>query len=130
MATLPGDITFASTWSAGSGLAFPVYSATDVNGDGVVNDGLQPDRPVADGRLLPRFPYHQPAWATWDVRAAKGVTRAGTHVQLFVELFNLLNTGNTYADARTQAILGSPNFRVRNRTLGARLGQLGMRVEF
>ncbi len=130
VATLPGDITFASTWSAGSGLAFPVYSATDVNGDGVVNDGLQPDRPVADGRLLPRFPYHQPAWATWDFRAAKGVTRAGTHVQLFVELFNLLNTGNTYADARTQAILGSPNFRVRNRTLGARLGQLGMRVEF
>lgn len=128
--TLPGDVTVASTWSAGSGLAFPVYSATDVNGDGVLNDGLHPDRPVVDGRLLPRFPYHQPAWATWDIRAAKGVSRAGSHLQLFVEVFNLLNARNTYADARTQAILGSPNFRVPNRTLGARLAQLGVRVDF
>ena len=38
---LPRDITLASTWSAGSGLAFPVYSATDLNGDGVTNDGRQ-----------------------------------------------------------------------------------------
>ena len=78
--TLPHDVTLASTWSAGSGLAFPVYSSTDLNGDGVTNDGLHPDRPVVDGRLLPRFPYHQPAWFTWDLRAAKGVGlgRTGT----------------------------------------------------
>lgn len=131
VAALPGNITLSSAWSAGSGLAFPVYSPGDLNGDGVVNDGQQPDRPVVDGRLLPRFPYHQPAWATWDVRAAKGITLARrTRVQLFVELFNLLNAGNRYADARTQAILGSPNFRVANRTLGPRLAQLGARVDF
>ena len=131
VATLPGDVTLASTWSAGSGLAFPVYSSTDLNGDGVVNDGLHPDRPIVDGRLLPRFPYHQPAWATWDVRAAKGRTLAAkARVQLFLEVFNLLNAGNTYADPRTQAILGSPNFRVKNRTLGPRLAQLGMRIDF
>jgi hypothetical protein len=35
-----------------------------------------------------------------------------------------------YADPRTQAILGSPNFRVRNRTLGPRLAQLGIRLDF
>lgn len=128
--TVPGDVTLTSTWSAGSGLAFPVYSATDLNGDGVVNDGLHPDRPVLDGQLLPRFPYHQPAWVTWDLRGAKGVTVARTRVQLFVEIFNLLNTANTYADPRTQAILGSPNFRVQNRTLGARLAQVGMRLDF
>ena len=129
--TLPRDITVTSTWSAGSGLAFPVFSATDINGDGVVNDGLQPDRPVVNGRLAPRFPDHQPAWATWDFRAAKGITLApGTRAQMFIEVFNLLNARNTYADARTQAILGSPNYRVRNRTLGARLAQLGVRIDF
>ena len=129
--TLPRDITLASTWSAGSGLAFPVYSPTDLNGDGVTNDGLHPDRPVVDGQLLPRFPYHQPAWFMWDFRAAKGVTLgAGVRMQVMLDVFNLLNTGNTYADPRTQAILGSPNFRVHNRTLGARFAQLGIRLEF
>lgn len=128
---LPGEITLASTWSAGSGLAFPVYSPTDLNGDGVVNDGLHPDRPVIDGRLLPRFPYHQPAWAMWDFRAMKGVTLARrTRLQFILDVFNLLNTGNTYADPRTQAILGSPNFRSHNRTLGPRLAQLGLRLDF
>lgn len=131
VATLPGDITLASTWSAGSGLAFPVYGAADLNGDGVVNDGLNPDRPIVDGQPLPRFPYHQPAWATWDVRAAKGMMLADkARLQVFVEVFNLLNARNTYADPRTQAILGSPNFRVDNRTLGPRLAQLGIRMDF
>ncbi|HUR32571.1 MAG TPA: TonB-dependent receptor [Vicinamibacterales bacterium] len=131
VAALPGALTLTSTWSAGSGLAFPVYSAADLNGDGVVNDGLQPDRPVVDGRLLPRFPYHQPAWATWDARAARSVRMAaGTRLQIFIDVFNVLNAGNTYADARTQAILGSPNYRVRNRTLGPRLAQLGIRLDF
>ncbi len=128
---LPRDITLAASWSAGSGLAFPVYSSTDSNGDGVTNDGLHPDRPVADGQLLPRFPYHQPAWVTWDLRAAKGVRLSTrTRLQFILDVFNLLNTDNTYPDPRTQAILGSPNFRVPNRTLGPRLAQLGIRLDF
>jgi hypothetical protein len=128
---LPRDITLASTWSAGSGLAFPVYSPTDLNGDAVTNDGVHPDRPVADGQLLPRFPYHQPAWAMWDFRVAKGVTLAGrARLQFILEVFNLLNNGNTYADPRTRAILGSPTFRLANRTLGPRLAQFGIRVDF
>jgi len=129
--TLPRDVTLASTWSAGSGLAFPVYSATDLNGDGVTNDGFHPDRPVVNGQLLPRFPYHQPAWATWDFRAAKGTTLSpSVRLQFILDVFNLLNADNTYADPRTQAILSSPNFRVRNRTLGPRLAQLGIRLDF
>jgi hypothetical protein len=128
---LPRDVTLASTWSAGSGLAFPVYSPVDFNGDGVTNEGLHPDRPVVDGQLLPRFPHHQPAWAMWDVRAAKGVTLpAGVRLQFMLDVFNLLNAGNTYPDPRTQAILGSPNFRVHNQTLGPRLAQLGIRIDF
>jgi hypothetical protein len=128
---LPHDVTVASTWSAGSGLAFPVYSETDTNGDGVTNDGLHPDRPVLDGQLLPRFPYHQPAWFMWDFRAAKAMTlAAGVRMQFMLDVVNLLNTDNTYPDPRTQAILGSPNFRVHNRTLGPRFAQVGVRVDF
>jgi hypothetical protein len=128
---LPRGLTLASTWSAGSGLAFPVYSATDLNGDGVTNDGLHPDRPAVDGQLLPRFPFHQPAWFMWDFRAAKAVTLAGqARMQFVFDVFNLFNSDNTYADPRTQAILGSPNFRVHNRTLGPRLAQLGVRFDF
>jgi hypothetical protein len=127
---LPFQVTLASTWSTGSGLAFPVYSPTDLNGDRTTNDGLHPDRPVVDGRLLPRFPGHQPAWFTWDFRVAKGLTVRPGRAQFVLEVFNLLNNDNTYADPRTQAILGSPNFRVKNRTLGPRLAQVGLRFEF
>jgi hypothetical protein len=128
---LPHDVALASTWSAGSGLAFPVYSPKDLNGDGVTNSGLQPDRPVVDGQLLPRFPFHQPGFFTWDFRAAKGLPlgRLG-RAQLILEIFNLLKNANEYADPRTQAILGSPNFRVNNQTLGPRLAQLGVRWDF
>jgi hypothetical protein len=67
----------------------------------------------------------------WDVRAAKAMSLTRrARVELTLEVFNLLNTGNTYADPRTQAILGSPNFGVHNRTLGPRLAQLGIRVDF
>jgi hypothetical protein len=128
---LPLDIVLASTWSAGSGLAFPVYSPRDLNGDAMTNSGLHPDRPVVDGRLLPRFPFHQPGYFSWDFRAAKGLGlgRLG-RAQLIVEIFNLLANDNEYADPRTQAILGSPNFRVNNQTLGPRLAQLGVRLDF
>jgi hypothetical protein len=128
---LPRDITLASTWSAGSGVAFPVYSPIDWNGDGVANSGLQPDRPVVDGTLLPRFPYHQPAYFTWDFRVAKQFQiPGGGRAQAILDVFNIMNLANTFADARTQAVLGSPNFRVNNLTLGPRLAQLGLRIDF
>ena len=128
--TLPYEVTLASTWSANSGLPFPAYSATNVNGDRMMNDGLHPDRPTVDGRLLPRFPFHQPASFTWDFRATKAVPAASGRARLILEIFNLLGNENLYADPRTQAIVGSANFRVNNRTLGPRLAQLGVRVDF
>ncbi len=129
--TLPREVTIASTWTAGSGLAFPAYSPVDLNGDRAVNDGLNPDRPLVNGTPMARFPFHQPAYVTWDLRVAKGLAIAGAgRAQVIVEVFNLLGSANTYADPRTQAILGSPNFRVNNRTLGPRLAQLGLRFDF
>lgn len=130
-ATLPARVTLSSVWTSGSGLAFPVYSSTDINGDGVTNGGLNPDRPVVDGRPMPRFPFHQPAWFMWDFRAAKGFgLPGGTSYQVIVDVFNLLGTRNTFSDPRTNAILGRANFRELNRTLGPRIVQLGMRVDF
>jgi hypothetical protein len=130
-AALPARVTFGSIWTAGSGLAFPVYSPVDINGDGVTNGGLNPDRPVVDARLLPRFPFHQPSWFMSDFRAAKGFgLPGGASYQVVVEVFNLLGTKNTFSDPRTNAIFGQPNFRERNRTLGPRIVQLGMRVDF
>ena len=128
---LPGSVTLASTWTAGSGLAFPAYSPVDLNGDRALNDGLNPDRPLVNGTPLARFPYHQPAYLTWDLRAAAGLPVPGLgRAQLIFEVFNVLDGANRYADPRTQAILGSPNFRVNNRTLGPRLAQLGLRFDF
>lgn len=130
-AALPWGISLASTWTATSGLAFPVYSALDLNGDNVRNGGFNPDRPVVDGRLLPRFPFHQPATFMWDFRAARHLrfgARAEYH--LIIEVFNLLNTDNLFSDPRTNAVLGAANFRRLNRTVGPRIAQIGARVEF
>jgi hypothetical protein len=130
-ATLPHSIGVASTWTASSGLAFPAYAASDVNGDRVVNGGLNPDRPVVDGRLLPRFPFHQPKTFVWDLRLSKSVATVGPASWLVVvDVFNVLGTKNLYSDPRTNAIVGQPNFRALNRTLGPRTAQIGVRVEF
>ncbi|MBI3047972.1 MAG: TonB-dependent receptor [Acidobacteria bacterium] len=130
-AALPAGIVLGSIWRAGSGLAFPVYSSADSNGDGVTNGGLHPDRPVVDGRLLPRFPFHQPSWFVWDVRAARGFALpGGAPWQMIVEVFNVLGSNNTFSDPRTNATWGQVNFRDRKRTLGPRIAQLGMRLEF
>jgi hypothetical protein len=129
--TIPYDIVLSSTWTATSGLAFPVYSPTDINGDGVNNGGLQPDRPVIDGELQPRFPFHQPKTFNWDFRAAKQFrfTNLGS-VQLIAEIFNVLGSENLFSDPRTSAIVDRPNFRQLNRTLGPRIAQLGVRFDF
>jgi carboxypeptidase family protein len=131
LGTLPWDILVASTWTATSGLAFPAYSSADVNGDAVRNNGLNPDRPVVDGELLPRFPYHQPSTFTWDFRVSKAIKfKNSATYQLMLEVFNLLNNDNLFSDTRTNATFGTPTFRQLNRTLGPRIAQIGMRIDF
>jgi hypothetical protein len=61
---------------------------------------------------------------------AKGVNLTIGHAQLVLEIFNVFNNANKYADPRTQAIFESPNFRVKNQTRGPRLVQLGVRFDF
>lgn len=128
---LPAHVTLGSIWTAGSGLAFPVYSPIDVNSDGITNAGLHPDRPIHDGVLMPRFPFHQPSWFMWDLRATKGIgSQHGRRYEVAVDVFNVLASKNTFSDPRTNAVLGQVNFRQRNRTLGPRMAQLGFRMTF
>ena len=80
---------------------------------------------------MSRFPFHQPSWFMWDFRAAKGFgLPGGTSYQVIAEVFNLLGSKNTFSDPRTNAILGQANFGAQNRTLGPRIVQLGIRVDF
>ena len=128
---LPGGVSLSSTIVANSGLAYPVFSSTDLNGDRISNAGRHPDRPVSGNELLPRFPFHQPSNFTWDFRFAKRFSFSDSASASFIaEVFNLFNNENTFADAGQGAVLGSANFRVNNRTLGPRLAQLGLRLDF
>lgn len=130
-AALPYRFFFGSTWTAASGLAFAVYNPTDTNGDRATSSGLNPDRPVVNGQLLERFPFHQPGRFVWDLRFGRGFQLGEERrLQPMVEVFNVLNTKNTFADPVTNAIYGTPNFRAKNRTLGPRILQLGIRYDF
>jgi len=130
-AELPHEFYIGSTWTATTGLAFAVYNPVDVNGDRATSSGLNSDRPTVGGQLLERFPFHQPGKFLWDLRVGKGfkLGEAST-IQPMMEVFNVLNTGNTFADPITNAVFGTPNFRVRNRTLGPRIIQFGLRLDF
>jgi hypothetical protein len=127
---LPWDVLVSSTWTATSGLAFPAYSSVDINTDAVRNGGFNPDRPVVNGELLPRFPFHQPATFNWDLRVSKALSLGHARTQFMVEIFNLLNTENLFSDPRTNAVYGATNFQQLNRTLCPRIVQLGVRAEF
>jgi hypothetical protein len=106
---LPLDLTLGSIWMANSGVAFPAYAAADINGDGVQNNGMHPDRPVVDGQLLPRFPFRQPPVFTWDLRLARTFSFTGGTWQAVVDVFNVLDTAT---------LLGCPH------QCGPRLSQL------
>ena len=97
----------------------------------IVNDGYvaftQSEEKI--GRLGGAEIDVQYPWIEGQAYEVALLTATGATIEHTIDaaaLANLLNAGNTYADARTQAILGSPNFRVRNRTLGPRLAQLGV----
>ncbi|MEE8162027.1 MAG: hypothetical protein V3T61_10370, partial [Acidobacteriota bacterium] len=128
---LPYGMSVSSTIISDSGIAYPVYNADDVNGDTVTNSGFHPDRPVVNGQLLERFPFHQPSNFVWDLRYTLGFAVSDeARARFLVEVFNLLNNDNTFADTDQGAIFGSENFRENNRTLGPLLVQVGFRFDF
>jgi hypothetical protein len=110
---LPWGISWSNTFIAHSGLAYPAYTSAinqfttndaDINGDGVINQFSNNDRPVVQlgsGKpfLLSRYPARQPDFFTWDMRVAKDF-KWGERYQfrLSADLYNLSNRGNLYSN--------------------------------
>jgi hypothetical protein len=109
---LPWGVTWSSNFIVHSGLAYPAYSNVDINGDAVVNQFAQNDRPVVQvgsGKpfLLPEYPGRQPAFYNWDMRVAKDLNfKERYQLRLSVDFFNLTNASNLYSDPDVYGFVG------------------------
>ena len=110
------DLPYGFNWStsiiAHSGLAYPAYITTDVNGDFVSNQGFGTnDRPIiqlGSGKpfLLPLYPGRQPSFFNWDMRLAKDIRlRERYIVRLSADIFNLTNASNLYSNPDHSAFI-------------------------
>jgi hypothetical protein len=81
-----------------------LVGTTDLNGDGVSNQGHSNDRPtvqLGSGSpfLLGRYPFSQPNFFNWDARLTKDFAfKERYHAQLLADFFNLTNRGNLYSN--------------------------------
>ena len=103
-ADLPWGFNWSSNFIAHSGLPYPAYSSADLNGDGVINQFANNDRPViqiGSGKpsLLARYPARQPDFFTWDMRLSKDFKFGERYqVRLIADIFNVTNRGNLYSN--------------------------------
>jgi hypothetical protein len=100
---LPWGFNWSSNFIYHSGLAYPAYSSADLNGDTVIDQFANNDRPVIDinGKesLLPRYPARQPNFFTWDMRLSKDIKLSERYqLRLTADLFNITNRGNLYSN--------------------------------
>lgn len=101
---LPHGLNWSSNFIYHSGLAYPAYSSADLNGDGVVNQFSNNDRPVVQlgtGKpfLLTRYPARQPDFFTWDMRLSKNFNLGERYqFRLTADLYNVTNRGNLYSN--------------------------------
>jgi hypothetical protein len=108
---LPYKFTVSDQIIAHSGLPYPAYSATDINGDGVINQFSNNDRPTvtpANGSpyLLPRFPSNQPNYFETDFRIGKEFKiKEHQTLEVSADLFNLTNHGNLFSDPDVNAFV-------------------------
>jgi carboxypeptidase family protein len=109
---LPLGFTWSSNFILHSGLAYPAYSAVDINGDGVINQFANNDRPtvqIGGGKpfLLPEYPGRQPAFYNWDMRIAKDLNfKERYQLRFSADLFNITNASNLYSDPDVAAFVG------------------------
>jgi hypothetical protein len=114
VADLPWGFTWSSNFIAHSGLAYPAYITTDINGDGVVNQFSFNDRPavqLGSGKefLLSRYPARQPDFFTWDMRIANDLKLGERYrVRLSADLYNITNRGNLYSNPDNTAFVSLP----------------------
>lgn len=111
---LPMGFTWSSNFIAHSGLAYPAYSSVDINGDTVINQFSNNDRPVVqigsgNPFLLPRYPARQPDFFTWDMRLSKNFKfTERTQLQLIADVFNITNRGNLYSNPDNTGFINLP----------------------
>jgi hypothetical protein len=109
---LPWGFTWSTNFILHSGLAYPAYSAIDINGDGVINQFANNDRPtvqIGGGKpfLLPDYPANQPAFYNWDMRIAKDVNfKERYSLRFSADLFNVTNSSNLYSDPDVYGFVG------------------------
>ncbi|PYX87153.1 MAG: hypothetical protein DMG68_12745 [Acidobacteria bacterium] len=111
---LPWGFNWSSNFIAHSGLAYPAYSSVDINGDGVINQFSNNDRPVVQlgsGQpfLLPRYPARQPGFFTWDMRLQKDIKfTERAQLRLIADIFNVTNRGNLYSNPDNSGFVTVP----------------------
>ena len=108
---LPWGLNWSSNFIAHSGLPYPAYSSADLNGDGVINQFSNNDRPVLQegGKqvLLARYPARQPNFFTWDMRLSKDIKLGERYsLRLVADVFNLTNRGNLYSNPDVSGFVG------------------------
>ena len=110
--SLPLGFTWSTNFIVHSGLAYPAYSNVDINGDAVVNQFAQNDRPtvqIGSGKpfLLPEYPGRQPAYYNWDMRIAKDLNfKEKYQLRFSADFFNLTNASNLYSDPDVYGFVG------------------------
>ncbi len=110
---LPWGFAVSSSLIAHSGVPYPLYIDTDVNGDGVANSGYSHnnDRPsltLANGKtvLVDRYPSNQPGFVEWDARLQKDFALGERYrIQLSGDFYNLTNRANVYSNPDTSATI-------------------------
>ncbi len=113
---LPKGFMVSSTFIAHTGVPYPLYIGTDVNGDTVANSGYSHnnDRPtvtLANGKtiLIGRYTANQPGYAEWDARLQKNFNIGERYsLQLSGDFYNLTNRGNLYSNPDTSATINYP----------------------
>lgn len=112
VADLPWGFTWSNNFIYHSGLAYPAYILTDINGDGVTNQGFGTnDRPsvqIGNGKpfLLPDYPGREPNYFGWDMRISKDLNFSERYQLRFsADLFNVTNRGNLYSNPDHSAFI-------------------------
>jgi hypothetical protein len=92
-----------------SGVPYPACSDADTNGDGVVNNGCNNDRPVVAGSsLLERYPARQPDFKQFDLRLSKDFSLSDTlNLEISIDAFNILNIENKYSNPAISSLVSS-----------------------
>ncbi len=102
---LPLKIEFGTFISARSGRAFPAYGGFCPGPGSGYQDGFQcvdffisAVRPVANGKLLPRYPFRNSNFAQWDVRLGREFQiYERLRLRVTAEAFNLTNRNNAFS---------------------------------